>query len=84
MACGDDGKLSLDSIRDSLIRQEDTIIFNLIERIKFPTNPTLYKQQLPNISGSLFHYLFQQTEALQSKVKFFGRFLFLCVYVYDF
>lgn len=76
MACGgDDGKLSLNSIRDSLIRQEDTIIFNLIERIKFPTNPTFYKQQLPsssNISGSLFHYLLQQTEALQSKV---GRYL---------
>ncbi|KAL3353624.1 hypothetical protein AABB24_018378 [Solanum stoloniferum] len=74
MACGDDGKLSLDSIRDSLIRQEDTIIFNLIERIKFPINPTLYKQQLPpsNISGSFFQYLFQETEALQSKV---GRYL---------
>lgn len=75
MACGgDDNKLSLDSIRDSLIRQEDTIIFNLIERIKFPTNSTLYKQQPPssNISGSLFQYLFQETEALQSKV---GRYL---------
>ncbi|CAN4119541.1 unnamed protein product [Withania somnifera] len=75
MACGDDDKkLSLDLIRDSLIRQEDTIIFNLIERIKFPTNLTLYKQQpsSSNISGSLFHYLFQETESLQSKV---GRYL---------
>ncbi|XP_009613127.1 chorismate mutase 2 [Nicotiana tomentosiformis] len=69
-------KLSLDSIRDSLIRQEDTIIFNLIERIKYPINSTLYKEPSSssswNISGSLFHYLFQETEALQSKV---GRYL---------
>ncbi|XP_010312446.2 chorimate mutase isoform X1 [Solanum lycopersicum] len=75
MACGDADKLCLDSIRKSLIRQEDTIIFNLIERIKFPINPTLYKQQLPpssNFSGSLFQYLFQETESLQSKV---GRYL---------
>ncbi|KAJ8541645.1 hypothetical protein K7X08_002461 [Anisodus acutangulus] len=77
MACGgDDNKLSLDSIRDSLIRQEDTIIFNIIERIKYPTNPTLYKQpcsvNIPDFSGSLFQYLFQETEALQSKV---GRYL---------
>ncbi|TMW88926.1 hypothetical protein EJD97_017900 [Solanum chilense] len=75
MACGDDDKLCLDSIRESLIRQEDTIIFNLIERIKFPINPTLYKQQLPpssNFSGSLFQYLFQETESLQSKA---GRYL---------
>ncbi|OIT36169.1 PREDICTED: chorismate mutase 2 [Nicotiana attenuata] len=71
----DNNKLSLDSIRDSLIRQEDTIIFNLIERIKYPLNSTLYKQPSSsswNISGSLFHCLFQETEALQSKV---GRYL---------
>ncbi|XP_059280306.1 LOW QUALITY PROTEIN: chorismate mutase 2 [Lycium ferocissimum] len=76
MACGDDNKLSLDSIRDSLIRQEDTIIFNLIERIKYPTNPPCTKQpcsfNIPGFSGSLFQYLFQETEALQSKV---GRYL---------
>ncbi|KAM3360917.1 chorismate mutase 2 [Capsicum galapagoense] len=77
MTChGDDNKLSLDSIRDSLIRQEDTIIFNLIERIKFPTNPTLYKQpssfNISGFSGSLFQYLFQETEAIQSKV---GRYI---------
>ncbi|XP_016485011.2 chorismate mutase 2 [Nicotiana tabacum] len=71
----DNNKLSLDSIRDSLIRQEDTIIFNLIERIKYPITPTLYKEASSsswNISGSLFHYLFQETEALHSKV---GRYL---------
>nr|D2CSU5.1 RecName: Full=Chorismate mutase 2; Short=PhCM2 [Petunia x hybrida]ACI41890.1 chorismate mutase 2 [Petunia x hybrida] len=76
MACGDyDDKLSLDLIRDSLIRQEDTIIFNLIERIKFPINSTLYKKPsswFPDFTGSLFQYLFQETEALQSKV---GRYL---------
>ncbi|MCD9559364.1 chorismate mutase [Datura stramonium] len=79
MACGgdDNDKLSLDSIRDSLIRQEDTIIFNLIERIKYPINSIFYQQpsssNIPCLSGgSLFHYLFQQTEALQAKV---GRYL---------
>ncbi|XP_065850083.1 chorismate mutase 2 isoform X2 [Euphorbia lathyris] len=61
---------TLDSIRDSLVRQEDSIVFALIERAKFPKNSPLYDQNsnlVPGSSGSLFLSLLQQTEALQSK-----------------
>ena len=34
--------LSLDSIRSTLIRQEETIIFALIERSQFRLNPSIY------------------------------------------
>jgi chorismate mutase len=34
--------LSLDNIRSSLIRQEDTIIFNFIERAQFARNEAVY------------------------------------------
>lgn len=36
--------LSLDSIRASLIRQEETIIFALIERAQFRHNPVVYRK----------------------------------------
>jgi hypothetical protein len=36
--------LSLDSIRDTLIRQEETIIFALIERSQFRHNEICYKR----------------------------------------
>ena len=36
--------LSLDSIRSSLIRQEETIIFALIERSQFLTNNIVYER----------------------------------------
>lgn len=36
--------LSLESIRNSLIRQEETIIFALIERAQFRHNPIVYKR----------------------------------------
>lgn len=34
--------VTLDNIRSALIRQEDTIIFNLIERAQFASNPLVY------------------------------------------
>nr|GMC51046.1 Chorismate mutase 2 [Ipomoea batatas] len=72
----DHGGVTLETVRTSLIRQEDTIVFCLIERAKFPRNPTLYDQSSPplptTLSGSLFHFIFKETEALQSKV---GRYL---------
>ncbi len=37
--------LSLGDIRSQLIRQEETIIFALIERAQFKTNPTVYNAQ---------------------------------------
>jgi hypothetical protein len=35
--------LTLDNIRSSLIRQEDSIIFNFIERAQFAANPVVYQ-----------------------------------------
>ncbi|XP_057957880.1 chorismate mutase 2-like [Malania oleifera] len=62
---------TLDSIRDSLIRQEDTIIFTLIERSKFPFNSAAYDESFLkplNFSGSMVRFVFEGTEALQAKV----------------
>lgn len=70
------GGLTLESIRNSLIRQEDTIIFSLIERAKYPIIPQLYDSRcsiLPGISGSLLENIVQETEAIQAK---FGRYQF--------
>ena len=62
---------TLDSVRKALERQEDTIIFNLIERAKFPFNSPTYNQQYPTISysrGSLLDFIVKNTEAIQAKV----------------
>ncbi|GAV84305.1 hypothetical protein CFOL_v3_27749, partial [Cephalotus follicularis] len=61
---------TLQSARDSLIRQEDSIIISLIERAKFPINSPLYDQSwalIPGFSGSLLHFIVRETEAIQSK-----------------
>ncbi|KAF6155105.1 hypothetical protein GIB67_035852 [Kingdonia uniflora] len=68
--------LSLESVRESLIRQEDTIVFSLIERAKFPLNGPVYDESLshvPGFSGSLLKYIVRETEAVQSKVGRYGR-----------
>lgn len=68
--------LTIESVRESLIRQEDTIVFTLIERSKFPMNFPAYNSGIPGFSGSLVDYVVQQTEAIQSKVPFP---LFFCI-----
>lgn len=60
--------LNLDSVRESLIRQEDTIVFCLIERAKYPTNSPVYDESIAGFSGSLVEYIVKETEALQAKV----------------
>lgn len=63
------GDLTLDLVRDSLIRQEDTIIFCLLERAKYPLNAPAYDQSyasFPGFSGSLLQYIVQQSEAVQA------------------
>lgn len=63
--------MTLDSLRDSLIRQEDTIIFALIERARFPTNSPAYDHsyaKFPGYSGSLVQFVVRETEALLAKV----------------
>lgn len=59
-----DSLLNLESLRKSLIRQEDTIIFSLIERSKFPINSILYED---SPSASLFHFFLKESEAVQAK-----------------
>lgn len=64
--------LSLDSIRASLVRQEDTIIFALIERAQFRVNHKIYERDevaLPYPDISLFDYMFVETEKLHASVR---------------
>jgi len=68
--------LSLDSIRASLIRQEETIIFALIERAQFRQNKVVYE---PGASGldsvvnsdaeSFLEYMLTETEKLHSGLR---------------
>ncbi|GMI92446.1 chorismate mutase 2 [Hibiscus trionum] len=62
--------LTLESVRDSLIRQEDTIVFCLIERARFPSNAPAYDPSYfsnPGSYGSLVEFVVKQTEAIQAK-----------------
>lgn len=47
--------LSLDNIRQSLIRQEDTIIFSLIERAQFAANSPVYTPGAMPVPGDTPH-----------------------------
>lgn len=73
--------LNLDCIRESLIRQEDTIIFSLIERSKFPINSPVYSPSLASTlpsSKSLLHFIVHQSEAIQSQVIILTHFILIC------
>lgn len=77
--------MSLDSIRNSLIRQEETIIFALIERAQYRHNPIVYKngglgdlgvppgskptEDEQNTSMSFLEYMLTGTEALHYAVR---------------
>lgn len=77
--------LSLDSIRKSLIRQEETIIFALIERTQFMHNPVVYEKDAFGKLGSpsslmdeckegqdrlsLLDFMLIGTELLHAKVR---------------
>lgn len=67
----DSGKgYTLASVREALVRQEDTIIYGLIERAKFPSNSHTYDQnyaQIQGFCGSLVEFVVKNTEALQSQ-----------------
>jgi len=71
---GSANALTLDSVRESLIRQEDTIVFGLIERARFPINSPTYSASyasIPGFTGSLAQFVAHETEAPQAKA---GRF----------
>jgi hypothetical protein len=46
------GLLTLDNIRSALIRQEDTIIFHLIERAQYATNESVYAEGAISVPGA--------------------------------
>ncbi|PKI82917.1 Aro7p [Malassezia vespertilionis] len=67
--------LSLDKIRATLQRMEDTIVFNLIERAQFAYNARMYEngafpdlQQKERWSGSWLAWLLKETECSHAKL----------------
>ncbi|KAL2240385.1 chorismate mutase 1, chloroplastic-like [Sesamum indicum] len=62
---------TLDGIRNSLIRQEDSIIFSLVERAQFCYNEETYDPNafaMDGFHGSLAEYMVKETEKLHGKV----------------
>lgn len=72
---GSSNEFTLDTVRDALIRQEDTIVFSLIERAKFPLNSPAYIESpslIHGFRGPLVHFVVRETEAVQAKA---GRYV---------
>ncbi|MED6221552.1 Chorismate mutase 1-like protein [Stylosanthes scabra] len=64
-------KLTLDNIRHSLIRQEDSIIFSLLERAEYLYNADTYDPNafsMDGFHGSLVEHMLRETEKLHAKV----------------
>eukprot|EP01064_Diplonema_japonicum_P035973 TRINITY_DN7943_c6_g1_i1.p1 TRINITY_DN7943_c6_g1~~TRINITY_DN7943_c6_g1_i1.p1 ORF type:complete len:449 (+),score=106.84 TRINITY_DN7943_c6_g1_i1:34-1347(+) len=61
--------LKLDSFRGQLIRQEETIIFALIERAQFKRNPSVYKPAEDLEGLSLLDFMMRETETTHAKVR---------------
>ncbi|KAF2162407.1 hypothetical protein M409DRAFT_58187 [Zasmidium cellare ATCC 36951] len=64
--------LSLPHIRYQLIRLEDTVLYNLIERAQFPLNSTIYKPGAVKIPGSELSFsdwVLREQEKLQSRIR---------------
>ncbi|KAK7056841.1 chorismate mutase aro7 [Paramarasmius palmivorus] len=67
--------LSLERIRSVLVRLEDTIIFDLIERAQFAHNPRMYQpgafKELQNIgfSGSWLDWFLKEIETFHAKAR---------------
>ncbi|XP_017700028.2 chorismate mutase 2-like [Phoenix dactylifera] len=59
--------LTLDSVRDFLTREEDTIVFSLIERAKYPYNSPTYDPSYLHGKFSLVEIFVRETEAVQAK-----------------
>lgn len=64
--------LDLNNIRESLIRMEDTIVFNLIERAQFFKTESVYdasKLSIPGFDGSFLDWILLESERTQSKIR---------------
>jgi hypothetical protein len=65
--------LLIGSIRESLIEQEDTLIYSLLQRAQYCYNAPTYDKNcfaIPGFEGSLIEYMLQETEHLHAKVGF--------------
>ncbi|CAO3701932.1 unnamed protein product [Rhizopus stolonifer] len=65
---------SLDKLRSTLIRLEDTIIFALIERAQFALNPCIYQTGALEFKGAtgdknFLEYFLWETEKVHAKVR---------------
>lgn len=66
--------LKLDNIREALVRMEDTIVFDLIERSQFYSSPSVYltkymQAQLPEFEGSFLDWTLLQMERTHSQIR---------------
>ncbi|XP_008776063.1 chorismate mutase 2, cytosolic-like [Phoenix dactylifera] len=61
------GMITLASVRDALIRQEDTIVFSLIERARFPHNAPVYDPSFLGSGQSLVEFFVRESESLHAK-----------------
>lgn len=70
--------LDLSKIRYQLIRLEDTIIFNIIERVQFPYNSRMYLTPAeggleglppPYTNSSFLAYMIRETEHIHARVR---------------
>nr|XP_029116323.1 chorismate mutase 2 isoform X2 [Elaeis guineensis] len=59
--------LTLDSVRDFLTREEDTIVFSLIERAKYPYDSPTYDPSYLHGKLSPVELFVRETEAVQAK-----------------
>ncbi|GMI98222.1 ARABIDOPSIS THALIANA CHORISMATE MUTASE 1, chorismate mutase 1 [Hibiscus trionum] len=63
--------LTLNAVRYSLIRQEDSIIFSLLERAQYCYNESTYDPDsfsMEGFHGSLVEYMLRETEKLHAQV----------------
>ncbi|XWS44352.1 hypothetical protein CRYUN_Cryun15aG0037800 [Craigia yunnanensis] len=63
--------LTLEAVRHSLIRQEDSIIFSLLERAQYCYNADTYDPDtfsMEGFHGSLVEYMLRETEKLHAQV----------------
>lgn len=63
-------RFTLDSVRDALIREEDSIVFSLIERARFPYNAPAYDSSFLGNGLSIAELYVRESESLQAKVHF--------------
>lgn len=62
--------LDLANIRSALIRMEDTILYDLIERAQFTQMPSVYKPGVfPDLEGTFLDWILRETESTHAKLR---------------